>query len=228
MKLYELVGKDKTQGFSPYVWRTRMALAHKGLDVEIVPLIFTEIPELDGTDAKTVPILEHDGTYIHDSWNIACYLEDNFPDKPSLFGGGAGKAYANFFNFVNFYHLLIPLFQTLVYDIFETIDEKDRDYFRNSREPMLGKSLEDARDNQAQSLANFQKQLWPYNTTLKTQDFFHGDSPAYVDYIMYGLFQWAKGVSSVQTLEQDTHLYNWRARMDELFDGLGQVIKAKA
>ncbi|MBL4801778.1 MAG: glutathione S-transferase N-terminal domain-containing protein, partial [Emcibacter sp.] len=214
--------------FSPYVWRTRMALAHKGLDVEMVPLRFTDIPQLDNVTAKTVPILEHDGKYITDSWDIACYLEDNFPDAPSLFGGEAGKSFANFFNSTSFYHLVIPLFQTLVYDIFETLDEKDKAYFRASREERLGKSLEDAHKNQDKSLATFQKQLWPYKATLKTQDFFHGDSPAYVDYIMYGLFQWAKGVSPVKILAKDDPLYSWRNRMDDLFDGLGQVIRAKA
>ncbi len=227
MKLYELVGKDKTQGFSPYVWRSRMALAHKGLDVEMVPLIFTELSELKGIDAKTVPILDHDGTIVTDSWDIACYLEENFPDRPSLFGGEAGKPYAVFFNYTSFTHLLMPLFQTLVYDIFEVLDERDRDYFRSSREARLGKSLEEAHAHQDQSLKIFQKQLWPYNSLLKSQEFFHGSHPAYVDYIMYGLFQWARGVSALQVISPDEPLYTWRARMDDLFDGLGKVIRAK-
>ncbi|PCI32895.1 MAG: glutathione S-transferase [Alphaproteobacteria bacterium] len=228
MKLYELVGKDKTQGFSPYVWRIRMALAHKGLDVEMVPLIFTEIAKLEACQAKTVPILEHDGAYITDSWDIACYLEDKFPGHPSLFGGDAGKAYANFFNFTSFYNLIIPLFQTLVFDIFEGLDDKDRDYFRSSREARLGKSLEEAHQNQDQNLRLFQKQLWPYNTTLKTQDFLGGTHPTYVDYILYGLFQWAKGVSALSLLQETDPLYDWRTRMDELHDGLGKVITVKS
>ncbi|MCF6216125.1 MAG: glutathione S-transferase N-terminal domain-containing protein [Emcibacter sp.] len=228
MKLYELVGKDKTQGFSPYVWRARMALAHKGLKVEMVPLTFSEIPELTGANAKTVPILEYDGGFITDSWDIAIFLEENFSDKPSLFGGNAGKAYANFFNFVSFYNLIVPLFQTLVYDIFNELNESDRDYFRASREARLGKSLEEAHENQLQNLDIFRKQLWPYNMTLKSQEFLSGDEPAYVDYIMYGLFQWAKGVSAIEIVNEDDQLYRWRAKMDDLYDGLGQVIKTRA
>lgn len=228
MKLYELVGKDKTQGFSPYVWRARMALAHKGLDVEMVPLIFTEIPELEGIKSKTVPVLEHDGIFISDSWDIACYLEDNFADRPSLFGGETGKAYANFFNYACFYNLIIPLFPALVFDIFEGLDEKDLDYFRTSREARLGKSLEEAHEHQDQSLGLFRKQLYPYNSTLKTQDFLCGSRPAYVDYILYGLFQWAKGVSPLTLLTPDDPLYDWRSRMDDLFDGLGKVIRARS
>lgn len=228
MKLYELVGKDKSQGFSPYVWRSRMALAHKGLEVEMVPLIFTEIATLEGVQSKTVPILEHDGVFISDSWDIACYLEEHFPGRPSLFGGDAGKAYAKFFNYSCFYHLIIPLFPALAFEIFETLDERDRDYFRTSREARLGKSLEEAHESRHKSLALFQKQLYPYNSTLKTQDFLGGNSPTYVDYIMYALFQWAKGVSMLTLLASDEPLYHWRRRMDELFDGLGQVIKAKS
>ncbi|MCK5425492.1 MAG: glutathione S-transferase N-terminal domain-containing protein [Emcibacter sp.] len=228
MKLYELVGKDRTQGFSPYVWRTRMALAHKGLEVEMIPLTFTEIANVADGISKTVPILEHDGSYVSDSWNIACYLEDSFPDSPSLFGGEQGQAYANFFNFVSFYNLLVPLFPALVFDIFEGLDEKDQNYFRRSREARLGKSLEEAHANQDQALRAFQKQLYPYNATLKTQAFLSGSRPAYVDYIMYGLFQWAKGVSALTLLSDDEPLYQWRTRMDELYDGLGQVIKAKS
>lgn len=227
MKLFELVGKDKTQGFSPYVWRIRMALAHKGLDVEMIPLTFTEIPELDGVKAKTVPILEHDGIYIPESWDIARYLEEKFADRPSLFGGEEGKAYANFFNYASFYNLLIPLFPALAFDIFEGLDKKDQDYFRHSREARLGKTLEEAHENKDQALKTFRRQLYPYNSTLRTQDFLFGSRPAYVDYILYGLFQWAKGVSPLTLLNADEPLYQWRTRMDELFNGLGKVIRAR-
>ncbi len=224
MKLYELVGKDKSQGFSPYVWRSKMALAHKGLEVERAPVIFTEIPKLTEVEARTVPILEDGGEYIVDSWRIACHLEENYPDKPSLFGGEMGRAQANLFQYVAVYTLLLPLFPALVHDIFLGIDDRDRDYFRKSREARLGKSLEEAAEQKHAALAAFQKQLRPYNATLKTQDFFCGAAPAYIDYIMYGLFQWARGVSALQLIGPDEPLYGWRGRMDGLFDGLGRTI----
>jgi hypothetical protein len=41
-ELYELAGADENRRFSPYCWRIRMALAHKGLDVECIPWRFTE------------------------------------------------------------------------------------------------------------------------------------------------------------------------------------------
>jgi hypothetical protein len=42
LKLFELVGTDSTRPFSPFCWRTRMALAHKGLSAESIPWCFTE------------------------------------------------------------------------------------------------------------------------------------------------------------------------------------------
>ena len=39
--LFELVGTDTDRPFSPYCWRTRMALAHKGLDTTSIPWRFT-------------------------------------------------------------------------------------------------------------------------------------------------------------------------------------------
>ena len=42
LKLFELVGTDEARPFSPFCWRTRMALAHKGLDHGSIPWRFTE------------------------------------------------------------------------------------------------------------------------------------------------------------------------------------------
>ena len=35
---------------------------------------------------------------VSDSWTIASYLEETYPDRPSLFGGATGKALARFVN----------------------------------------------------------------------------------------------------------------------------------
>ena len=37
IRLYDLAGAEAERRFSPFCWRARMALAHKGLDVETVP-----------------------------------------------------------------------------------------------------------------------------------------------------------------------------------------------
>ena len=52
-QLYELVGTDPARRFSPFCWRSRMALAHKGLDAEVVPWRFTENARLTALGGKT-------------------------------------------------------------------------------------------------------------------------------------------------------------------------------
>jgi glutathione S-transferase len=97
MKLYELVSRDHKNGFSPFVWRIKMALAHKGLEYELVPLHFTEIEDALGfASSKTVPVLVDGDNVISDSFKIACYLEETYPDRPSLFGGNAGERQRSF------------------------------------------------------------------------------------------------------------------------------------
>ena len=57
---YDLAGRDG-RNFSPYCWRTRMALAHKGLDYEHRGTAFTAIQDIGkdrgGPDFRTVPII---------------------------------------------------------------------------------------------------------------------------------------------------------------------------
>src|ERR1700719_7701 len=92
LKLFELVGTDETRPFSPYCWRTRMALAHKGLGAESTPWRFTENAAISPHNSEKVPVLLADDKAIVDSWVIANYLEDTYPDRPSLFGGDGGRA----------------------------------------------------------------------------------------------------------------------------------------
>ncbi|MFQ5955614.1 MAG: glutathione S-transferase N-terminal domain-containing protein [Kiloniellales bacterium] len=83
--LYELVGRDDRR-FSPHCWRSRMALAHKGLDAERVAVKLTDKDKIAFSGQKLVPMLTDGDRTVADSWAIACYLEDTYPDRPSLFG----------------------------------------------------------------------------------------------------------------------------------------------
>src|ERR1700740_2999115 len=85
LKLFELVGTDEQRPFSPFCWRTRMALAHKGLSAESIPWCFTEKDAIAPHNSEKVPVLIDDETSVADSWAIANYLEDTYSDRPSLF-----------------------------------------------------------------------------------------------------------------------------------------------
>lgn len=66
LKLFELVGTDAARPFSPYCWRTRMALAHKGLGVESVPWCFTEKQVIAPHRSEKVPVLIDGETSVAD------------------------------------------------------------------------------------------------------------------------------------------------------------------
>ena len=64
--LYDLAGAEADRRFSPVCWRTRMALAHKGLDVETVPWCFTEKDRLPQPNAGRVPVIVDSDRVVHD------------------------------------------------------------------------------------------------------------------------------------------------------------------
>src|ERR1043166_9349191 len=90
VRLYDLAGADPNLRFSPYCWRTKFALAHKGLAVETIPWRFTEKGVIAFPGSERVPVLVNGQKTVTDWWSIACYLEDAYPARPSLFGGAAG------------------------------------------------------------------------------------------------------------------------------------------
>src|SRR6202043_1137184 len=65
--LYDLAGAEADRRFSPFCWRTRMALAHKGLEVETVPWRFTEKDRLPQPNGGRVPVIVDDARVVHDS-----------------------------------------------------------------------------------------------------------------------------------------------------------------
>ncbi len=220
-KLFELCGTESERVFSPYCWRTRMALGHKGLEAETIPWRFTEKDVLlpSGKSGR-VPVLIDGERWIADSWTIAEYLEDTYPDRPSLFGGGAGRALARFHASWTDAALHGALFRLLVLDIWRHTHDKDRDYFRKSREERLGVTLEAAVADREARLPAVREVLTPLRLTVRAQPFLGGERPLYPDYIVFGAFQWARGVSDLQLLAPDDPVAQWRGRMLELYDGL--------
>ena len=216
--LYELVGADDRR-FSPYCWRTRMALKHKGLDVEYVPVKFTDKDKIAFSGQERVPVLVDDGVTVYDSWTIACHLEDSHSDTPTLFGGAIGRGEARFLNIWADRVLQPAVIGIVVKDIFDHVHPDDRAYFRQSREGRFGRALEDlaaGRDAKREALGNV---LAPVRALLEEQPFICGDAPAYGDYILFGTFQWVRGVSDDALIGADDPVHAWRGRMLALYDG---------
>ena len=221
LRLYDLAGADPNRRFSPYCWRIRLALAHKKLPIETIPWRFTEKAEIAPSGSKTVPVLVDGDRWIANSWTIANYLEDAYPDSPSLFDGAAARRLTRHYSSLAD-ALVSTIFPFIALDILERIADKDREYFRTSREQRVGKTLEAFVANRDAGLAGFRASLAPLRTTLKTQSFFGGDEPLYADYALFGQFQWARCISPFALLEEGDPVKLWRDRLLDCFDGLAR------
>jgi glutathione S-transferase len=225
LQLYDLAGAEDDRRFSPFCWRTRMALAHKELPVSTIPWRFTEKERLAPSGQGRVPVLVDNGRWIVDSWAIANHLEDAYPERPSLFGGPAGRALSRFYNNWADAVLQPGLVRLTVLDIWHHVHEKDKDYFRRSREERLRQPLEAVVADRDQRVVAFRESVAPLRLTLQSQPFLGGTEPLYADYIVFGGFQWVRCISDFRVLAADDPVALWRGRMLDLFDGLARKAK---
>ena len=222
LKLFELVGTDHTRPFSPYCWRTRMALAHKGLAAETIPWCFTEKDAIAPHGSEKVPVLLDGDMPVVDSWTIANYLEDQYPDRPSLFGGEGGRAMGRMLNWWGDVAVIGGMSPMIVADIPLNLKPVDAAYFRKSREARFGKPLEEVVADRDKTVEGFRKSLDPLRLTLKTQPYLGGEQPNYADYIVFGGFQWARVVSPFKLLAENDPVHAWRERLLDAFDGMAR------
>ncbi|MGH7062686.1 MAG: glutathione S-transferase family protein [Stellaceae bacterium] len=220
--LYDLAGVEAARRFSPFCWRSKMALAHKGLEVETVPWRFTEKAKLPQPNQGRVPVIVDGSRVVHDSTAIADYLESSYPDRPPLFGDEGARALTRFVqNWVD--TVLHPgIIGFVVLDIHNHVGPEDQAYFRRSREERLGGTLENAVAGRAARLPAFRASLVPLRRTLERQDYLCGSAPAYADYIVFGAFQWARAISDFELLAADDPVARWRGRLLDAFDGLAR------
>ena len=220
--LYDLAAADPELRFSPYCWRAKLALAHKALAVETVPWRFTDRETIAFSGQARVPVLVDGGRTVSDSWAIALYLEETYPEQPSLFGGPAAIAVTRFVNAWADTILHGGMIRLIVSDIARIVHEKDRAYFRDSREGRFGMPLDQVTAGREERVEAFRDTLVPLRHTLSAQPYLAGDAPAYADYIVFGSFQWARCVSAFELLAPDDIVTAWRERMLGLFDGLAR------
>jgi glutathione S-transferase len=224
--LYDLAGAEPDRRFSPFCWRTKMALAHKGLQAETIPWRFTEKDKLPSPNQGRVPVIVDDGHVVHDSTAIADYLETRYPDRPSLFGGEAGRALTRFVQ--NWTETVVQpgLVGFVVLDICRHAAPQDQTYFRQSREERFGTPLENVVKDREAKLPAFRESLVPLRRTVERQKFLAGDRPAYADFIVFGAFQWARAISDFELLAADDPIAAWRGRLLDAFDGFARQYPA--
>jgi glutathione S-transferase len=189
IKLYELAGEENVI-FSPYCWRVRLALLHKKLDFSGIETAFTDIKTISNGEFKAVPVLHDDELAINDSFKIIEYLEEKYPQQPSLFNSDEGKALAIFLDaWANALHGDIA--KVAISDIHSRLQEKDKDYFRTSREKFFGNELELIQsENYETAKASLLAKLGILDTYLAKSAFIGGSTPLYADFIVFGTLKW--------------------------------------
>jgi glutathione S-transferase len=222
IRLHELV-IDNGRCTSPYVWRVRYALAHKGLKFESVRMGFTDIPAQFDGKFKTVPIIELGDTVMNESWEIVEHLDQQFPDKPALFSGLGEIATVRFFDAWFTAEVMRRLFRVYIKDVHDCARPVDQAYFRSSREKnMKGATLESFTADRTAQLPALRTALNPLRSHLTKFPFIGGASPNYADYIVWSGFQWVASVSTLPMLAADDSLRPYIDRGLDLYGGMGR------
>lgn len=219
--LWELGGKDGRR-YSLFSWRTRMALAHKRLAFETRPVCMSDKATIAFSGGRTVPIVKDDETVVRDSWKIAEHLEDRHPQAPTLFGGEVGRGVTQALNVWVDRAVVLPMLSLIVADIHERVDPADEHYFRESMQKILKMTLEEARKERAEAMSRLTRTLEPMQALLKRQPWIAGAQPAYADYILFSIFQWARVMSPHPVVENP--LLEWFERVLDLHGGFARNV----
>jgi glutathione S-transferase len=226
LELWELGGRDDCR-FSTFSWRTRLALHHKGLPFAVHPVAVSDKAAIGFSGQSKVPILKHDGHVIPDSWAIALYLEKEFPERPTLFGGEVGQTLTHVFNVWADRELIPALIPFLMRDILDCVSEADGAHLRRQIESAMKRSLEELSAGREQAVQAFRRKLQPVRKALETRDYLGGAAPTYADYILFGLLQWARVVSPTKVLEDGDVVAVWFERVLDLHDGVGRKERSR-
>ena len=222
MELYELGGVDGRR-YSLFSWRIRMALAHKGITPTYKPVFMSDKEAIAFSGGTTVPVLGDGETVVRDSWAIACYLEERIPEAPPLMGGEIGHHTTKLINNWADRELIPKLTPFIMGDLADTVAHPDeRDWVRGHMEEIFKKPLDALREGREERIKGFQRALQPMRMIVRDHPFICGAMPAYADYIVFSLVQWARISSGFPVLAEDDPVLAWRERLLDAYDGLAR------
>ncbi|GAA5905569.1 uncharacterized protein JCM6883_005371 [Sporobolomyces salmoneus] len=243
--LYVLVGHHGGPQYSPTVFKAMLSLYHKQVQFEVKELVWTELrakKEAWKTDRPTLPALElANGTVIGDSDKIAEWLDEQYPDKPSLFvpdvpssevSPGSLQLAKNYFKYINSTFgspaLLgtpfSPFFSSIANGILGLIKaDKDRVYFTSDTK--LGvqdgwsKLQKLDRDQSIRQAKTFVK---PLESLLKSSKFLNGENPGIVDYTLWGRYAFQRvadpsGAKQIWRSEATPTVAKWIDSIEERY-----------
>jgi glutathione S-transferase len=224
--MYERVGFEGRRP-SPFSWRVRYALAHKGIPVEYRTVRFADVQTIRSLSGQDMtPIVIDGDTVVQDSWNIAIHLEERYAGQPSLFGGAIGRGLTRQINIWSDTVLSPSIRRLISADFIYVLAPEDREYFRRSREAQFGMTLAAYCADREHWVAALKLVIAPLEQTLSEQDYICGKTPAYADYLLFSVFQYARLGSPHELLPAGSAVRRWRDRLVGRFDQLGDRFPA--
>jgi glutathione S-transferase len=214
IEVYDLTGANDVR-FSPFCARTKAALRYKNLDYRTIPIRFCDKDKLAFSNQDRVPVIKAHDTVVADSWKIAEYLEEQYPEA-KLFPGLGMKEACRFFNMYIDNTLHPALFPVIVGDIFEKIEPVDRAYFRENREARLGATLEDIVAKRDEFRPRLKAVLADVEAVALGHEYLF-EILTYADVSLFGTFTFATRMSDEPLFDSAPSLAKWWERMQERF-----------
>jgi len=207
---------------SPFVWATKYALKHKGFDMDIVPGGFTGILARTQGHSERLPVIVDDGQWVLDSWLIAEYLDEKYPERPALFSGASMKVLTKFLEGWLWTTAIRPWFACYIKDYRDLSLPQDHEYVTKTRENMLGRKLEEVQAGREDRLPHIPPTLEPFRQLLRETPWLGGEHPNYADYRALAIFLWTASIATTPPLTADDPLRDWLDRGFDLYGGLGR------
>ncbi len=195
---------------SPVCWRTRIALALKGVKAERRPMRFADVDKLEEiTGSRTVPVLSHRGAMIVNSDAIAAHLDGVTAGTPALMTESAAAAGANLER-----ELGARIGPLVAADFLSRLQPEDRVYFKESREARYGRSFEELETLRAGLELDLAFTLGRLEPQLEEHRYLAGDEIGWVDVVTYTYIAWIAFASPRSMPELVNPVRTWFERHD--------------
>lgn len=208
---------------SPFVWATKYALKHKGFDLDVVDGGFTGIMERTGGRSERLPAIVDDGEWVLDSWLIAEYLDEKYPDRPTLIPDPSLKPLIEFLEGWLWQTAVGPWARAFAVQYRDRCFPQDIDYIVDSRLRMWGAPMEELVKGREDVFPEVLPKLELLRTVLRGRKWLGGDEPNYADYRALCVFLWCASVADVPPMTEDEPLRDWIERGFDLYGGLGRI-----
>lgn len=190
---------------------SRYILNFKGISYKIVAAEYYDIETTlkavgmkpsgkrkDGSDLYTVPSIvdTNTGAKVSDSIKIAVYLEETYPNTPSIFPHNTAALHQAFFAYFN--TSIAPIWSTILPIIPRILEDKAKEWYIELRSKTLGKPLAEANpvgEEREELFKNMREVFTTFDVFYSKNgggEFIMGDTPGFADFMIGGVIQGLK------------------------------------